>query len=76
MAYCKARSESLRKIVVFSHFYKRQGGLREVAYLSPDHYNEKEQPKSVKDLKFAVPKRRGLGSQTVVHLTICIVIIE
>ena len=47
-----------------------------MAYLSPDLYNEKEQPKSVKDLKFAVPKRRGLGSQTVVHLTICIVIIE
>ena len=39
-----------------------------MAYLSPDHYNEKEQPKSVKDLKFAVPKRRGLGTQAVVHL--------
>ena len=58
------------------YYYKRQGGLREVAYLSPDTYNLKEQPKPVKGLKFAVPKRRGLGSQTVVHLNVCIVIIE
>ena len=58
------------------YYHKRQGGLREVAYLSPDLYNEKEQPKSVKDLKFAVPKNMGLGSQTVVHLNVCIVIIE
>ena len=47
-----------------------------MAYSSPDHYNEIEQPKPVKGLKFAVPKRRGLGSQTVVHLNVCIVIIE
>ena len=47
-----------------------------MAYLSPDTYNLKEQPKPVKGLKFAVPKRRGLGSQTVVHLNVCIVIIE
>ena len=43
-----------------------------MAYLSPDHYNEIEQPKPVKGLKFAVPKRRGLGSQAVVYLLILI----
>ena len=41
-----------------------------MVYLSPDCYNEKEQPKSVKGLKFAAPKSMCLGSQTVVHFIV------